>query len=393
MNYDQILSRIVQKVPPSGIRRFFDIAAEMKDCISLGVGEPDFVTPWNICEAAINSLREGITCYTSNSGLFELRALVCKYYTERYNVPYTPAQSIITVGASEAIDLALRALLNPGDEVLVPEPSYVSYSPGVLFAGGVPVPVKTKATNGFKLTADIIKSYITPKTKVIIFPYPNNPTGGIMTHSELEEAVTALKDTNIVIVSDEIYSELTYDMNHTSVASIQGMYERTVVLNGFSKAFAMTGWRLGYALGPQPIIEQMTKIHQFTMLCAPTPSQYAGIEALKHGFETNFADVAKMRREYNRRRRFLVQTFNEMGLTCFEPLGAFYAFPSIESTGLSSQDFCEQLLYSKKVATVPGTAFGLSCEGHIRCAYAYSMDHLMEATKRIKEFITELPAT
>lgn len=390
MNYDLMLSRTVINTPPSGIRKFFDVAATMKDCISLGVGEPDFITPWNIREAAIDSIKRGHTCYTSNSGIMELRELVCEYYEKQFNVKYDPIHTLITVGASEGIDLALRTLVNPGDDVLIPEPSYVSYSPVVRFAGGNPVAIETTDTNGFKLTAELIRDAITPNTKAIIFPYPNNPTGSIMTHDELAAAVEPLRGTNIAIVSDEIYAELTYDGKHCSVASIDGMKERTIVLNGFSKAFAMTGWRLGYALGPDRILEQMLKVHQLTMLCASTMSQDAGIEAMRIGLHNDFADVVEMRKQYDRRRRYLMQALSENGLSCFEPKGAFYVFPSIESTGLSSDDFCEKLLWSKKVACVPGTAFGHSGEGFIRISYACSINKLAEAMKRIREFIDEL---
>lgn len=390
MNYEKLLSRTVQDTPPSGIRKFFDLAVDMKDCISLGVGEPDFVTPWPIREAAITSLKAGHTCYTSNAGDPRLRELVCQYYSCRFGVDYDPSQALMTVGASEAIDLAFRALINPGDEILIPEPSYVSYSPGVRFAGGVPVPIVTSADNGFKLTAQNIIDAITPRTKAILFPYPNNPTGGIMTRSELLEAVQPLLNTDIFAISDEIYAELTYgDEKHCALASLPGMYERTITLNGFSKAFAMTGWRLGYALAPKPILDQMLKIHQLTMLCASIISQEAGVAALEQGLENDFAEVRKMHKEYDRRRRFLVKTFNDMGLTCFEPRGAFYVFPSIQTTGLTSDDFCEGLLWSQKVAAVPGTAFGKSGEGFIRISYAYSMDHLMQAVERIQRFLQE----
>ena len=390
MNYESILNPAVLNIPPSGIRKFFDIAAEMEDCISLGVGEPDFVTPWHIREVGINSLKDGITCYSSNSGLLELRKLCCRFYAERYGVKYEPDQCLITVGASEGIDLAVRAIVAAGDEVLVPEPSYVSYSPCVQFAGGVAVPIKARAENGFKLTKEAVKEVITPKTKAMILPFPNNPTGGIMTREELTEMAKALEGTNIIVLSDEIYSELTYGSEHAAFASIPGMYERTITINGFSKAFAMTGWRLGYCFAPMPILSQMLKIHQYTMLCAPITSQHAGVEALKNGFDNDFADVTAMRREYNRRRNFLVKRFNDMGLTCFEPRGAFYVFPCISSSGMDSETFCEELLNKKRVAVVPGTAFGASGEGFVRCSYAYSMEHLIEACNRISAFMDEI---
>ena len=390
MNYTDIITRRVQEIPPSGIRKFFDIAAEMKDCISLGVGEPDFVTPWNIREAGINSLRDGITCYSSNAGLTELRQLICEYYEKRFNVSYRPDQCLVTVGASEGIDVSLRILLNPGDEVLIPEPSYVSYSPCVTLAGGVPKPIVTSSENGFKLTAEALPSSITPRTKAIIFPYPNNPTGGIMTREEMAAITHVFEGTDIVIISDEIYAELTYGSAHVSIASMPNMFERTIVLNGFSKAFAMTGWRLGYILAPRPFLEQMLKIHQYTTLCASITSQYAGVEAMKHGLETDFADVRAMRREYNRRRNFLVHQFNEMGMECFEPLGAFYVFPSIQAFGMDSDTFCQTLLREQRVALVPGTAFGACGEGFVRCSYAYSMDHLIEVCKRIRVFLDSL---
>ncbi|MGI6193342.1 MAG: aminotransferase class I/II-fold pyridoxal phosphate-dependent enzyme [Christensenellales bacterium] len=390
MNYDRIMNPTVVDIPPSGIRRFFDIAAEMKDCISLGVGEPDFVTPWNIRESGIKSLKDGITCYTSNSGLLELRKLCCRYYHERFGVEYAPEQCIMTVGASEGIDLAMRVLVTPGDEVLVPEPSYVSYMPCVRLSGGVAVPIRATADNGFKLTAETIRAAITPRTKALILPFPNNPTGGIMTREELVEMSKALEGTDIIVISDEIYAELTYKGTHCAFASVPGMFERTITINGFSKAFAMTGWRLGYVMAPAPLLTQMLKIHQFTMLCASTTSQMAAVEALSHGFETDFADVRAMRREYNRRRNFVVRQFNDMGLTCFEPLGAFYAFPSIEKTGLDSETFCTRLLMEKRVAVVPGTAFGPSGEGFVRATYATSMEKLIEACRRIKEFMESL---
>jgi len=390
MNYDQLINPVVRDIPPSGIRKFFDIAAEMKDCISLGVGEPDFITPWNIREAGINSLKNGLTCYTSNAGLPELRQLICRYYQERFDVSYDPVQCLVTVGASEGIDLALRATVCPGDEVLIPEPSYVSYAPCIQLAGGIPVPLHTSDKNGFKLTSAAVQEKLSPRTKALILTYPNNPTGGIMTREELLEMSKALDGTNVLVISDEIYAELTYGGRHAAFGSLPGMWERTITLNGFSKAFAMTGWRLGYILAPLPLIKQMLKIHQYTILCASITSQSAAIEALKHGFDTDFSDVRSMRREYNRRRNFLVRQFNDMGLSCFEPLGAFYVFPCIRSTGLSSEDFCQRLLQEYHVAAVPGTAFGTCGEGFLRCSYACSMDHLIEACKRIRAFLETL---
>ncbi len=385
-NPENLLSRTVREIPPSGIRRFFDIAAEMKDAISLGVGEPDFVTPWHIRDKGIHSLQKGQTHYTSNKGLKELREEISNYLQRRFNLTYDAmTQTIVTVGGSEAIDLMFRAVLDPGDEVIIPEPSFVCYSPLTRLAGGVAVPLTTKAENKFKITADELKSAITPKTKVLVLPYPNNPTGGIMTQKELEDIAEVLKGTNVLVLSDEIYAELTYGRKHCSIAEIDGMYERTVVVSGFSKAYAMTGWRLGYACGHPSIISQMTKVHQYGIMSAPTTAQYAAIEALKNGDD----DIEMMREEYDGRRRLIVGGFRAMGLDCFEPEGAFYAFPCIKSTGLSSNDFCEKLLYSKKVAVIPGNAFGESGEGHIRCSYAYSIDSINEALNRIEAFVKE----
>ncbi len=383
---EKLLSSTVSSIPPSGIRKFFDIVAEMKDAISLGVGEPDFVTPWHIREEGIYSLQKGHTHYTSNKGLAELRQEISNYLKRRFNLTYNPAnQSIVTVGGSEAIDIFMRAVINPGDEVLVPEPSFVCYKPLASMAGGVPIAVTTKAENKFKLTADELKSAITPKTKVLVLPYPNNPTGGIMTKSDLEEIAEVLRGTDIWVLSDEIYAELTYGRHHCSIAEIDGMYDRTVIVSGFSKAYAMTGWRLGYACGHPAVISEMTKVHQYEIMSAPTTAQYAAIEALKNGDK----DIEMMREEYNDRRKVIVKGFNDMGLECFEPEGAFYAFPCVKSTGLSSADFCEKLLYSKKVAVIPGTAFGDSGEGHIRCSYAYSLDNINEALNRIEAFVKE----
>jgi len=392
MNYDKILCQRIKAVPPSGIRKFFDIVSEMKDAISLGVGEPDFHTPWSYSDAAIYSLRSGHTHYTSNWGLLELRQAIARYQGERFGAEYNPANEIlVTVGASEGIDLALRALVEPGDEVLVPDPSYVSYAPGVAFSNGVCVTVPTTAENQFKLTPEALKAAITPKTKALILPYPNNPTGGIMTKADMEAIAAVLKDTNIIVISDEIYAELTYtDTPHVSFAAIDGMWERTITLNGFSKAFAMTGWRMGYVCAPKELMESMFKIHQFTMLSAPTASQYAALEALRSGFENNFSDVRKMVDTYDRRRRLIVDGLRKAGLECHEPLGAFYVFPSIQSTGMDSQTFCEKLLWSQKVATVPGDAFGSLGDGFIRCSYAASTENIVKAVERIDAFVQSL---
>lgn len=388
MDYNKLLNPTVLEIKPSGIRKFFDIAAEMDDVISLGVGEPDFQTPWHIRQAGIRSLQDGKTKYTSNRGLTELRRAVSDYIKDRINVDYYPNEEVlISVGGSEAIDAAVRAIVGRGDEVLIVEPSFVCYEPIVMLAGGVPVSIPTKAENQFRLTAKELKSHITDRTKLLILPYPGNPTGAIMERDDLEAIAEVLKDTDIAVISDEIYSELTYTgKKHVSLASIDGMRERTVVINGFSKAFSMTGWRLGFACGPAPILKQMTKIHQFGIMSAPTTAQYAAIEALKNGRN----DIEAMREEYDMRRRLIVDGFRSLGLECFEPLGAFYVFPSIKSTGLSSEEFCEKLLYSKKVALVPGNAFGESGEGHIRASYCYSVDHIKEALKRVGEFLEEL---
>lgn len=378
------LNQTVKNIPPSGIRRFFDIAAEMDDVISLGVGEPDFVTPWHIRDEGVFSLEKGHTHYTANKGLAELRQEISNYLKRRFNLKYDSAsQTIVTVGGSEAIDLFLRSVLNPGDEVLIPEPCFVCYSPLTNLAGGVSVPLITSAEDKFKLTAATLKSAITPKTKVLILPYPNNPTGGIMTREDLEEIAEVIRGTNIMILSDEIYAELTYGRKHVSIAEIDGMYERTMLVSGFSKAYAMTGWRLGYACGHPDIISGMTKVHQYAIMSAPTIAQYAAIEALRNGD----SDIEYMREEYDNRRKLIVQGFNTLGLDCFEPEGAFYAFPSIKSTGLSSNEFCEKLLYDQKVAVIPGNAFGSSGEGHIRCSYAYSLDSINEALNRIEAFL------
>lgn len=387
MNYERVLCERVRKVPPSGIRKFFDIVSEMKDVISLGVGEPDFTTPWRCSDAAIYSLRTGHTHYTSNRGLKELTRLISEYEA-RFGVRYDPASEImVTVGASEGIDLALRALIEPGDEVLVPDPSYVSYMPCVVFAGGVCVPVKTTAENGFRLTADMLKARITPKTKAVIFPYPNNPTGGVMEPEDMKELAAALDGTDVVVIADEIYAELTYTGRpHVAFASIPGMQERTITLNGFSKAFAMTGWRMGYACAPKEILDVMMRVHQYTIMCAPTAGQYAAVEALKSGLETDFADVKRMVRQYDRRRRVIVDGLRAAGLETHEPLGAFYAFPCVRSTGMTSQEFCVRLLEEERVACVPGDAFGETGEGYVRCSYASSLENITEAVRRIGAF-------
>lgn len=387
MNYERVLCERVRKVPPSGIRRFFDIVSEMKDVISLGVGEPDFTTPWRCSDAAIYSLRTGHTHYTSNRGLKELTRLISEYEA-RFGVRYDPATEVmVTVGASEGIDLALRALIEPGDEVLVPDPSYVSYMPCVAFAGGVCVPVKTTAENGFRLTADMLKARITPKTKAVIFPYPNNPTGGVMEPEDMKELAAALDGTDIVVIADEIYAELTYTGRpHVAFASIPGMRERTITLNGFSKAFAMTGWRMGYACAPKEILDVMMRVHQYTIMCAPTAGQYAAVEALKSGLETDFADVKRMVRQYDRRRRVIVDGLRAAGLETHEPLGAFYAFPCVRSTGMTSQEFCVRLLEEERVACVPGDAFGETGEGYVRCSYASSLENITEAVRCIGAF-------
>ena len=392
MNYDHILCKRMVDVPPSGIRKFFDIVSEMQGVISLGVGEPDFNTPWTYTDAAIYSLRKGQTHYTGNRGLKDLCRLIARYEAERHFVQYDPATEImVTVGASEGIDLALRAILEPGDEVIVPDPSYVSYMPGVTFSNGVVVPAPTKMEDLFRLTPEVLKGLITPKTKALIMPYPNNPTGAVMRREDLEAIAEVLRPTDIVVISDEIYSELTYtEKGHVSFAAIPGMRERTITLNGFSKAFAMTGWRLGYICAPKELTDVMLKIHQFTIMCAPTSAQYAAIEALRTGFSNDFADVKRMVGAYDMRRRILVEGFRAAGLPCHEPMGAFYVFPSIAATGLSSQEFCEKLLYGKKVATVPGDAFGPLGEGHIRCSCASSNANIVEAVKRIAEFVGEV---
>ncbi|MBQ7051886.1 MAG: aminotransferase class I/II-fold pyridoxal phosphate-dependent enzyme [Clostridia bacterium] len=392
MQYERIINRRIADVPPSGIRKFFDIVRQMPDAITLGVGEPDFVTPWSIRDAAIQSIEDGRTQYTSNWGMESLREKIAAYLRMRYRVAYSPKDEIlVTVGASEGIDLALRALVCPGDEVLIPEPSYVSYAPCVTFADGVAVPVKTSADDCFALTPDALRAAITERTKALILPYPNNPTGGVMTREQLMDIARVLEETDIVVISDEIYSELVYGGHeHTAFASISGMRERTITLNGFSKAFAMTGWRVGYACAPRELIAPMFKIHQYTMLCASIQGQVAADRALGRAFETGFEDVRTMVRSYDRRRRLMVENFNAMGLECFEPRGAFYVFPSIRKTGLTSEEFCTRLLEEKQVACVPGTAFGACGEGHIRCSYATSIENLTEALGRIRSFVESL---
>jgi len=390
MNYDRYLNPAIAAVPPSGIRKFFDLASSMKDAISLGVGEPDFKTPYHIRDAAVNSLIDGETQYTANRGLPELREEIARYLSGRYQLSYDPAtQIVVTIGASEAIDAALRAVVAPGEEVLVPEPSYVSYAPGVVFAGGVPRPVVTREEDDFRLQADALEAAITPRTKALILPYPNNPTGAIMEKKDLEAIAEVVRRHEILVVSDEIYSELIYDeKKHVSFASLPGMDPYTLTINGFSKAFAMTGWRVGYICGAPELISVINKIHQYTIMCAPRPSQVAAAEALRVGRENGYEDVIRMRESYDRRRRLMVSSFREMGLHCFEPYGAFYVFPSIKSTGLTSDEFCSRLLKEKKVACVPGTAFGPSGEGNIRCSYATGMDRLMLALERISDFVS-----
>lgn len=377
----------VVDIKPSGIRKFFDIVSEMKDAISLGVGEPDFDTPWHIRDEGIYSLEKGRTFYTSNAGLKELKEEICKYLKKKVNARYDYHDEVlVTVGGSEAIDIGLRAVLNPGEEVLIPQPSYVSYEPCTVLAGGKPVIINLKAENEFRLTAQELRDAITDKTKVLILPYPNNPTGAIMEKKDLEAIAEVIIEKDILVMSDEIYSELTYKEDHVSIAGLPGMKERTILINGFSKAFAMTGWRLGYACGPKEIIQQMTKIHQFAIMCAPTTSQYAAIEALRNGED----DVKEMRIAYNQRRRYLMHAFKEMKLECFEPYGAFYMFPCIKEFGMTSEEFATRLLKEEKVAVVPGTAFGDCGEGYLRISYAYSMENLKEAIGRIEKFIRRL---
>ncbi len=388
MDYTKILSLTVQQMKPSGIRKFFDIANTMEGVISLGVGEPDFRTPWQIRSAGIRSLQRASTRYTSNRGLIELRAEISSYVSKKYGPTYDPESEIlVTVGGSEAIDAAVRAVTNPGDEIIIPQPSYVCYEPITRLAGGIPVIINTQAKNDFKLTKEELLSAITSRTKALILPYPCNPTGAIMERKDLEEIAEVLKGRDIIVISDEIYAELTYGgIRHCSIADIPGMKERTILINGFSKAFSMTGWRMGYACGPEPLLSQITKIHQYAIMCAPTTSQYAAIEALRSCDK----EVANMLEEYDIRRKIIVKGFCDLGLECREPKGAFYAFPSIKSTNLTSEEFCERLLYSKRVAVVPGTAFGDSGEGFVRASYCYSTLHIKEALRRIGEFLDEL---
>ena len=388
MDYQKLLSPTVVGIKPSGIRKFFDIANTMEDVISLGVGEPDFPTPWEIRKAGILSLESGKTRYTSNRGLEALRAEIGRYVERKYGVSYdAKSEILVTVGGSEAIDACIRAIASPGDEIIIPQPSYVCYEPIAALCGCKPVIIETKAENAFKITPEELRSAITPRTKALILPYPCNPTGAIMEKADLEAVAAVLRDTNILVISDEIYAELTFgEAPHVSIASIDGMRERVVLINGFSKTFSMTGWRLGYACGPAPVMEQLTKIHQYAIMCAPTTSQYAAIEALRNGDEA----VAAMREEYDMRRRLIVNGFNKLGLACREPKGAFYAFPCIRSTGMSSEEFCEKLLYSEKVAVVPGTAFGESGEGFVRASYCYSTEHILEALSRIERFLENL---
>ena len=385
------LSETIVNIKPSGIRKFFDLVSEMndKDVISLGVGEPDFDTPWHVRDEGIYSLEKGRTFYTSNSGLKELREEICNYLDRRYQVSYDwHHETIVTVGGSEGIDIAMRAMLDPGDEVLIPQPSYVSYEPCAILAGGKPVIIELKAENEFRLTPEELLEHITDKTKILVLPYPNNPTGAIMERADLEKIAEIVMEKDIFVLSDEIYSELSYKGDHVTIASIPGMKERTILINGFSKAYAMTGWRLGYACGPREIIEQMTKIHQFAIMCAPTTSQYAAVEAMRNGD----ADVATMREAYDQRRRYLVNAFKEMGLECFEPYGAFYIFPCIKEFGMTSEEFAERFLKEEKVAVVSGTAFGDSGEGFLRISYAYSLQNLKAALARLERFVEKLRA-
>lgn len=387
-NPDSVINQKVAAIPPSGIRKLFDIASGMEGVISLGIGEPDFDTPWHIRNMGIRSLEQGRTQYTSNAGLSELKTEISKYLKRRFNLEYNDKNEVVvTVGGSEAIDLAMRAVVCPGDEVLIPSPSFVCYGPIATLAGGTPVPIYTREEDNFKLTPELLKRHITEKTKLLVLPFPNNPTGAVMTKYDLQRIADVLKDTNIVVLSDEIYAELTYSESdrHVSVAEIPGMKERTILVSGFSKAYAMTGWRLGYVCADAAFTKIMLKVHQFAIMCAPTTSQFAAVEALRNGDE----DIERMRDEYNMRRRYIVKRFNDMGLTTFEPLGAFYCFPCIKSTGMTSDEFCNELLMKEKVAVVPGNAFGESGEGYIRVSYAYSIEHIKEALDRIERFISK----
>lgn len=387
MDYTKVLTREVQSLAPSGIRRFFSLAEEIEDCISLGVGEPDFSTPWIVRRAGIESLERGKTWYSANAGFRELRVEISNYLKRRMNLTYNPDKEVmVTVGGSEAIDMAMRACLEAGDELLLPTPSFVCYEPIARMCGAKVIPLVLQAENDFRLTAQQVQEALTPRTKMLVLPFPNNPTGSILEPEDLKAIAEVLKDTNVVVLSDEIYAELTYGQKHVSPASLnEDMWQRTITVNGFSKAFAMTGWRLGYACAPAPLLEQMLKLHQYAIMCAPSTAQYAGIVAMRECDET----IEQMRDEYDMRRRFLVDGFNRIGLTCFEPKGAFYVFPSIQSTGLSSEDFCEELLYGQKIAVVPGNAFGPGGEGHIRVSYSYSLDHLKKALRAIETFVKE----
>ena len=387
INYDLMLSDTVRQIKPSGIRKFFDMLADMGDeVVALTVGQPDFVTPWHIREAAIDSLEKGKTYYTSNAGMPELRQEIAKYMKRKFDLDYESDEVVVTVGGSEAIDMAIRALVNVGDEVILPMPSFVCYEPIARMSGAKIVPINTKVENNFKLTASELRSAITDKTKLLILPFPNNPTGAILDKGDLEEIAKVLRGTNIAVLSDEIYAELTYGKKHVSIANIEGMKERTIIASGFSKAYAMTGWRMGYLCAPKPLAVQMLKLHQFAIMCAPTASQFASIEAMKNGDD----DIARMRAEYNRRRIFILEGLRKIGIECFEPEGAFYIYPNIGKFGLSSEDFCERLLYEHKCAIVPGTAFGDSGEGFARISYAYSVKHISEALKRIENFVKTL---
>ena len=387
IDYKQILRQRIQEVPPSGIRKYFDIMAEMDDAISLGVGEPDFQTPWHIRDAGIYSLEKGFTKYTPNAGLSDLRRAICRYLKRRFDLDYQPiGQTLVTVGGSEGLDLAFRCLLEPGDEFIIPTPSFVCYGPLVSMIHGVPVYVETRVENEFRLTPEELKAAITPRTKILVLPFPNNPTGGIMHREDLEALAEVLRGTNIMVVSDEIYAELTYGQHHVSMANIPDMYERTIVINGFSKAYSMTGWRMGYVCGPKELIAAMTKLHQYGIMSAPTTSQYAAIEAMEHGDR----DIETMKQEYDGRRRFLVDGFRQLGLDCFEPRGAFYVFPCIRSTGLSSEEFCDRFLEQEHVAVIPGSAFGPGGEGFVRACYAASMKNLTEALTRLERFLGTL---
>ncbi len=387
MDYNKVLSTTVQNVQPSGIRKFFDLLGDRKDVISLTVGEPDFLTPWHIREAGIETLQRGKTYYTSNDGIMELRREICNYQNRRFKLAYNPKNEVIvTVGGSEAIDIGVRALVNPGDEVIIPIPAFVCYGPIVEMAHGVPVYIETKVEDNFKLTPEALRAAITPKTKLLILPFPNNPTGAVLTREELEEIADIIRGTDIMILSDEIYAELTYGFKHTPIATINGMWERTITVSGFSKAYAMTGWRLGYLCAPEPLVTQIHKIHQYAIMCAPTTSQLAAIEALRNGDP----DIEMMASEYNRRRRYILNGLRDIGIECFEAQGAFYVFPNIGKFGLTSDEFCQRLLDEKGVAIVPGNAFGSCGEGFARISYAYSVDHITEALEAMGEFVREL---